>query len=112
MTTQGLLEGKNTTTRIYTFTKDEAIARQSKVVTGQLQVANSTAYTFFDSGATHSFASYKFVEGIAHARSMLKEGCSKTLPSEEVLLSSHSLQKVPMILAIRKLYAYLVILVM
>lgn len=77
------------TTRIYTFTKDNVTSRQSKVVTGQLQITNSIAYTLFDSGVTYSFTSYKFVEGITHASNTLKEGFSMSLPSGEILLSSH-----------------------
>ncbi|KAL5583507.1 hypothetical protein UlMin_015949 [Ulmus minor] len=41
--------------RIYAYTRDDAKAGTSKVVTGQLTIANKCANVLFDSGATHSF---------------------------------------------------------
>ncbi|KAL5544699.1 hypothetical protein UlMin_008483 [Ulmus minor] len=46
--------------RIYAYTKGDAEARGSKVVTGQLLVVNEIARVLFDSGATHSFISAMF----------------------------------------------------
>ncbi|WP_265645602.1 hypothetical protein, partial [Escherichia coli] len=59
---QGRLEAPETYGRIYTYTKEDAQAGPSNVVTGQLSVANQDAYVLFDSGATHSFTSPRFAE--------------------------------------------------
>ena len=54
------LEAPETNARIYTFTKQEAGEGMSNIVTGQLLVANLGACILIDSGATHSFVSYRF----------------------------------------------------
>ena len=47
--------------RICAYTKSDAEAGGSKVVTGQFLVVNKIARVLFDSGATHSFISAVFV---------------------------------------------------
>ena len=47
--------------RIYAYTKGDAEAGGSKVVTCQLPVVSKIARVLFDSGATHSFISVVFV---------------------------------------------------
>ncbi|KAL5583414.1 hypothetical protein UlMin_015856 [Ulmus minor] len=54
---QGLLEAPEPEANIYAYTKGDVDAGTSKVVTGQLSVANLTLRVLFDSGATHSFVS-------------------------------------------------------
>ena len=109
---KGLLEESETIARILTFTKDDVAARQSKVLTSQLQIANLPAFVLIDCGVTHSFTSRKFAEGESHACNVLNEGLSTSLPSGEILLSSHWLQVVLVVFSRRELLAVLVILTM
>ena len=46
--------------RIYAYTKGDAEAGGSKVVTSQLSVVNKIPHVLFDYGATHSFISTVF----------------------------------------------------
>ena len=54
--------------RIYAYTRDDVEAGTSKVVTGQLSIANKCATVLFDSGATHSFASTVFADCVSRGK--------------------------------------------
>ncbi|GMN21829.1 hypothetical protein TIFTF001_045559, partial [Ficus carica] len=54
---QGRLEAPEPQARIYAYTKGDAEAGTSNVVTGQISLATHDAIALFDSGATHSFVS-------------------------------------------------------
>ncbi|KAL5567494.1 hypothetical protein UlMin_024069 [Ulmus minor] len=90
--------------------RNHAKAGQSNVVTGQLLIANTLAHVLIDSGATHSFASCKFAECMSHDCDVLRQGFSTSLPTGEILFSSHWLRAIPMIISGRELYVDLVIL--
>ncbi|GMN42761.1 hypothetical protein TIFTF001_011977 [Ficus carica] len=52
---QGRLEAPEPQARIYAYTKGDAEAGTSHVVSGQISIATYDAIAIFDSGATHSF---------------------------------------------------------
>ena len=96
--------------KIYAYTKGDAIASTSKVVTGQLTVANNCANVLFDSGATHSFASTIFAENLDRGKDRINQIFRTALPSGDVMISSYWLRAVPIVIAGRELSVDLVIL--
>ncbi|GMN60053.1 hypothetical protein TIFTF001_029151 [Ficus carica] len=60
--TQGRLEAPEPQARIYAYTKGDAEAGTSHVVTGQISVTTYDAIALFDSGFTHSFVLMKFAQ--------------------------------------------------
>ena len=59
---QGRLEAPEPQARIYAYTKGDAEAGTSHVVTGQISIATFDAIALFDSGATYLFVSLEFVQ--------------------------------------------------
>ena len=111
---QGRLEAPPPTTnaRIFTMTKDEAIAETSSVVTGQILIDNQYANVLFDTGATHSFVSSSFVKKLGRSLDVLSEGFTTALPSGEVIVSTHWLRAVSMRIVDRELFSDLIVLEM
>ena len=107
---QGRLEAPEPTARIFAFTKNDAEAGNSNVITGQLLVANKCARVLFDSGATHSFASTIFAKNISEEKDKIGQTFGTVLPSGEILFSNYWLRAVPMVVAGRVLSVDLVIL--
>ena len=66
--TQSRLEAPETNARIFTFSRNDAEASTSNVVTIQISVAKMSAYVLFDSGATHSFISNSFADQLNWVR--------------------------------------------
>ncbi|KAL5568094.1 hypothetical protein UlMin_024669 [Ulmus minor] len=89
---------------------DDAEAGTSKVVTGQLTVANRCANVLFDSGATHSFASTMFASCVNRGKDKINQMFRTILPSGDVMLSNYWLRAVPIVIAGRELSMDLVIL--
>ncbi|KAL5555652.1 hypothetical protein UlMin_037888 [Ulmus minor] len=75
--------------RIYAYTKGDAEAGGSKVVTGQLPVVNEIARVLFDSGATHSFISVMFVNCLDRQVKCIGQAFRTVLPSGDIMLSSY-----------------------
>ncbi|KAL5540177.1 hypothetical protein UlMin_043726 [Ulmus minor] len=96
--------------RIYAYTRDDAEAGTSKVVIGQLLVANKHALVLFDSGATHSFASTSFAGGVDRGKDVINQTFRTALPSGDVMLSNYWLRNVPIVISGRELSVNLVIL--
>ncbi|KAL5546618.1 hypothetical protein UlMin_006305 [Ulmus minor] len=96
--------------RIYAFTRDDAEAGTSKVVTGQLTVANRCANVLFDSGATHSFTSTMFANCVNRGKDKINQMFRTILPPGDVMLSNYWLRAVPIVIAGRELSMDLVIL--
>ncbi|KAL5545301.1 hypothetical protein UlMin_009085 [Ulmus minor] len=96
--------------RIYAYSKDDAEAGTSKVVTGQLTVANKCAKVLFDSGATHSFASTVFANCVGRGKDKIGQIFRTALPSGDVMLSNYWLRSIPIVIAGRELSVDLVIL--
>ena len=90
---QGRLEAPPVTknAKIFTMTKEEAIAGTSTVVTGQILVNNQHVNVLFDTGATHSFVSTSFAKRIGWDLDVLSYGFTMTLPSGKVIMSAHRL---------------------
>ncbi|KAL5583320.1 hypothetical protein UlMin_015762 [Ulmus minor] len=107
---QGRLEAPEPEARIYAYTKGDAEAGTSNVVTGQLTVANSNAYILFDSGATHSFISTAHENQLDRAKDEISQAFRTSLPSGDVLVSTHWLRAIPVRVADRELYVDLIIL--
>ncbi|KAL5566267.1 hypothetical protein UlMin_029431 [Ulmus minor] len=75
--------------RLYAYTKGDAEAGGSKVVTGQLPVVNEIARVLFDSGATHSFISAMFVNYLGRQVECIGHAFRTVLPSGDIMLSSY-----------------------
>ncbi|KAL5547434.1 hypothetical protein UlMin_002665 [Ulmus minor] len=96
--------------RLYAYTKGDAEAGGSKVVTGQLPVVNEIAHVLFDSGATHSFISAMFVNCLDRQVECIGQAFRTVLPSGDIMLSSYWLRAVPVVISERELCADLVML--
>ncbi|KAL5549498.1 hypothetical protein UlMin_004729 [Ulmus minor] len=75
--------------KIYAYTKGDAEAGGSKVVTGQLPVANKIAHVLFDYGATHSFISAVFADCLGRNKDSIRQTFRTALPSDDVMLSNY-----------------------
>ncbi|KAL5565129.1 hypothetical protein UlMin_028293 [Ulmus minor] len=96
--------------RIYAYTKGDAEARGSKVVTGQLPIVNKITRVLFDSGATHSFISAMIVDCLDRQVECIGQTFRTVLPSGDIMLSSYWLRAVPVVISERELCADLVVL--
>ncbi|KAL5578529.1 hypothetical protein UlMin_020228 [Ulmus minor] len=101
---------QKTNARIFTLTQDEVNAGSSNVVTGQLSIAGSYAYTLIDSGASHSFASSTFVDKLSVPYEKMSNALNIMLPSGDVLLSTYWLKETPIKISDQELYVDLIIL--
>ncbi|KAL5578375.1 hypothetical protein UlMin_020074 [Ulmus minor] len=110
--TQSRLEAPETNARIFTFSRNDAEAETSNVVTGQLSVAKMSAYVLFDSSATHSFISNSFADRLNWVRDRMNQSFHIALPSGEVLLSNYWVRHVPIVFSGRELHADLVLIKM
>ncbi|KAL5554939.1 hypothetical protein UlMin_037175 [Ulmus minor] len=100
--TQSRLEAPETNARIFTFSRNDAEAGTSNVVTDQLSVAKMSAYVLFDSGATHSFISNSFAGRFNWVRDRMNQSFHIALPSGEVLLSNYWVRHVPIVFSGRE----------
>ena len=80
---QGRMEAPETNGQIYSYIKEDAQARPSTVMTGQLPLANQDAYVLIDSGTTHSFTSSKFAKQLGRGSNRIRQPFTTTLPSME-----------------------------
>ncbi|KAL5540690.1 hypothetical protein UlMin_043342 [Ulmus minor] len=101
---------QKTNARIFTLTQDEVNAGSSNVVTGQISIAGSYAYTLIDSGASHSFASSTFVDKLSVPYEKMSNALNIILPSGDVLLSTYWLKETPIKISDQELYVDLIIL--
>ncbi|KAL5570676.1 hypothetical protein UlMin_027251 [Ulmus minor] len=95
------------TNQCYTY---EVNAGSSNVVTGQISIAGSYAYTLIDSGASHSFASSTFVDKLSIPYEKMSNALNIILPSGDVLLSTYWLKETPIKISGQELYVDLIIL--
>ncbi|KAL5556781.1 hypothetical protein UlMin_039017 [Ulmus minor] len=107
---QGRLEAPKPEAQIYAYTKGDVKAGTSNVVTGQLSVANLTLHVLFDSGATHSFISTVHANRIDRVKEVITRTFRMSLPSGDVLVSTHWLRAIPIQMSDRELYVDLIIL--
>ncbi|KAL5545744.1 hypothetical protein UlMin_005431 [Ulmus minor] len=114
--TEGSAEGQDIknvlepNARIYVYTKGDAEAGGSKVVTGQLPVAYVLARVLIDSGATHSFISTVFADSLHRSKDTIRQTFRTVLPSGEIMLSSYWLRVVPVVVSEREMSVDLVVL--
>ncbi|KAL5537606.1 hypothetical protein UlMin_045704 [Ulmus minor] len=101
---------QKTNARVFTLTQDEVNAGSSNVVTGQLSISGSYAYTLIDSGASHSFASSTFVDKLSVPYEKMSNALNIILPSGDVLLSTYWLKETPIKISDQELYVDLIIL--
>ncbi|XP_074579526.1 uncharacterized protein LOC141836013 [Curcuma longa] len=108
---QGRLEAPSATTnaRVFSLTRED-VANASTVVTGQICILQQNATVLFDTGATHSFISRAFVEKLAIPPDVLGGQFLTTLPSGEIMASTHRLRAVPVRIADRELFGDLIVL--
>ncbi|KAL5577992.1 hypothetical protein UlMin_019691 [Ulmus minor] len=95
---------------VYAYTKGDAEAGGSKVVTGQLPVAYVLARVLIDSGATHSFISTVFADSLHRSKDTIRQTFRTVLPSGEIMLSSYWLRVVPVVVSEREMSVDLVVL--
>ncbi|KAL5553902.1 hypothetical protein UlMin_041303 [Ulmus minor] len=107
---QGRLEAPEPEAKIFAYTKGDVDAWTSNVVTGQLSVANLSLHVLFDSGATHSFASSVCASRINRIRELIPRVFRTSLPSGDVLISTHWLRAIPVLVSDRELYVDLIML--
>ena len=88
--------------KIYTYTKGDAEAMSSKVVTSQLLIVNKIARVLFDSGATHSFISTVFVDCLDRHVECIGQTFRTVLLSGDIMLSSYWLRAVPVVISDRR----------
>ena len=86
---QGRLEAPEPKAKIYAYTKGDAEAGTSNVVTSQLYVANLSSYILFDSGATYSFVSTIHANRLDRAKDVISQHFRTSLPFGDVLISTH-----------------------
>ncbi|KAL5546588.1 hypothetical protein UlMin_006275 [Ulmus minor] len=114
--TKGLTEGQDIksmpepSARIYAYTKGNAKAGGSKVVTCQLPIVNKIAHVLFDSEATHSFISTMFADCLDRSKDNIRQTFRTVLPSGGIILSNYWLRDVPVVISERELSVDLVVL--
>ena len=110
--TQGRLEVPPTNAQINQMTKEEVAAETFNVVTGHIQipVLYLNTYVLFDKGAMHSFVSSSFVRKLGKIQEPMRHEFTTTLPSGEVMLSTHYLRMISLRVMERELFADLIIL--
>ena len=79
-------------------------------MTGQLFVANLTLHVLFDSGATHSFVSSVCASKMNRVKELIARTFRTSLPSGDVLVSTHWLRAIPVLVSNRELYVDLIML--
>ena len=79
---QGRLEAPKPEAKIYAYTKGDAEAGTSNVVTGQLSVANLNSYILFDSGVTYSFVSTIHANRLDRAKYVISNPLGHPYPLE------------------------------
>ena len=110
---QGRLEApQHPDAHVHAFTKADVEAGPFTVVTGQILVTTYYANVLFDSGASHSFISRKFANGLNYAQDRISQAFLTALPSGEMLSSNSWLRHVPIRVAERELHVDLIVLEM
>ncbi|GMN63829.1 hypothetical protein TIFTF001_032890 [Ficus carica] len=84
----GRLEAPESQARIYAYTKGDAEAGTSHLVTGQISIAIYDAIALFCSGVTHSFVSLEFAQKLGRGVDNLEQPFKTSLPSGEILWSN------------------------
>ena len=105
---QGRLEAPEPQARIYAYTKGDAEAGASHVVTGQISISTHDAIALFDSGATHSFVSLEFAQKLGKGVDRLEQAFKTFLPSGEILWSNFWIRNVLIIICGRELIVDLI----
>ncbi|KAL5578042.1 hypothetical protein UlMin_019741 [Ulmus minor] len=85
-------------------------AGTSNVMTGQLSVANLTLHVLFDSGATHSFVSSVCASKMNRVKQSITRMFRTSLPSGDILVSTHWLRAILVLMSNRELYVDLIML--
>ncbi|KAL5579180.1 hypothetical protein UlMin_011622 [Ulmus minor] len=109
-TVQGRLKAPGPEAKIFAYTKGDVEAGTSNVVTCQLSVANLTLHVLFDFGATHSFVSSVCASKINRVKESIARTFRTSLPSGDVLVSTHWLRAIPVLVSNRELYVDLIML--
>ncbi|KAL5545109.1 hypothetical protein UlMin_008893 [Ulmus minor] len=107
---QGRLEAPEPEAKIFAYSKGDVDAGTSNVVTCQLSVANLPLHVLFDSGATHSFVSSVCASRMNRIRELISRVFRTSLPSGDVLISTHWLRAIPVLVSNRELYVDLIML--
>ena len=79
-------------------------------MSGKILVSSISAHVLIDSGATHSFASLKYVRTLKKPLDKLDMKYSVSLLSGELMNSDQILRACPVLVEVRELYADLVVL--
>ena len=102
-------EPKKVPARVFALTQAEAEDNPS-VVSGNILISSIPAYALIDSGATHSFASTKYVRRLGKPLDKLDVKYSISLPSGELMSSDQVLRGCTVFVDGRELFIDLVVL--
>ena len=95
-------------TRVFALTQAEA-ANDPSVVLGEILIHGVPTFALIDSGATHSFASKKYVKRLDIMPCKLSDPYSVMLPSGEIVSSNLAIQNSPVIIDNRELLVNLIV---
>ena len=96
--------------KIYAYTKGDVQAGTSNVMTCQLSVANIDLHVLFDYGVTHLFIFTVHANRLDRAKKVIARTFRTSLPSGDVLISTHWFRAIPVRVSKRELYMNLIIL--
>ena len=96
-------EPKKVPARVFTLTQAQADSSPS-VVSGNVLISGVPAHVLIDSGATHSFASLKYVRRLGKSLEQLDVKYSISLPSGELMNSGQILRGCTVLVDGRELY--------
>ena len=102
-------EQKKVPARVFALSKAEADASPS-VVSGNVLISDTPAYVIVDSGATHSFASHRYVRKLDKPLDKVDISYTVSLPSGKTMNSDQILRGCGILIDGRELFVDLVVL--
>ncbi|XP_062100397.1 uncharacterized protein LOC133806293 [Humulus lupulus] len=84
-----------TAPQVYALTQGDKGSGTSDMVSGQLYVANNSAYVLMDTNASHSFIAASYVDMIDRKPGPMENVCGVSLPSGEDMMVRSRVRVVP-----------------
>ena len=98
--------------RVYSLNEGEVETRPSTMVTGQLSVANLSAYSLIDSGASHSFIAAHTSNKLEWKKAVFTQPFYTVTPAGDLYKSTSWFRNVPIKISNKVLYANLIVMEM